>query len=201
MASELDLAVVIPCSKTKRSCPAPLATVAELLHDRAAAHSRLAPWATPARDLYLGRQHRAMVRAVDAFRKARSATSPRTVTEVLPERTRDEQYAWLCERVDPASPLARQVLDAMYNAQFPLPTSAETQPHPDVAVQADFFYERDGVPGVCIFVDGAVHHDPGVAAEDARKREALEDRGFIPFAITGLGGLGERLEQLHKLLS
>lgn len=71
MAFDFDLAVVVPCSKTKRHCPIPLATADELKADRCAAHARLAAFSTAARDLYVGRQHRAMVRAVDGFRSAR----------------------------------------------------------------------------------------------------------------------------------
>jgi hypothetical protein len=53
-----DLAVVIPCSKAKRRLPL-------------AEHSRGRLDAVPARELYLGRQHRAMVCAVDEFRSVR----------------------------------------------------------------------------------------------------------------------------------
>jgi hypothetical protein len=69
---EFDLAVVIPCSKTKRACPLPPATLDELFPDSRLARERLAAFGVPARELYLGRQHREMVRAVDSLRTDRS---------------------------------------------------------------------------------------------------------------------------------
>jgi len=67
---EFDLAIVIPCSKTKRTCPEAPASPDEL-EDLRNPPSRLRPYSLPARNLYLGRQHRALVATVDAFRKRR----------------------------------------------------------------------------------------------------------------------------------
>lgn len=71
MSARPDLTIVIPCSKTKRLCPQPAASAEELTRGRFGYDDRLAPFAVEARELYLGRQHRAMVRAVDTLRTAR----------------------------------------------------------------------------------------------------------------------------------
>ncbi len=100
------------------------------------------------------------------------------------ERDYDAQYAWLCSITDPASPLGRDFLDALYARRLPLPDAAENRPAADVYVQPDFYYEREGVPGICVFVDGSVHKDPEVQSRDTEVRGQLEDRGFRVVAIT-----------------
>jgi hypothetical protein len=71
VTGDAAIAMVIPCSKRKIACSLPGATAQELANDREAVHRRLAPYARPARDLYVGRQHRAMVSAIDSLRFAR----------------------------------------------------------------------------------------------------------------------------------
>ena len=94
------------------------------------------------------------------------------------ERSYEEQYQWLRERIDPASTLEREFLDYLYAHQLRLPDHAQYRPDPEVPAQPDFYYERDGLRGVCVFVDGPTHDAPEQAGLDHRVREALEDRGF-----------------------
>gem|GEM_PF-1613859 len=56
-------------------------------------------------------------------------------------------------------------------------------PCSEVASQPDFYYEGDGVPGACIFVDGSDHLDPARQEKDTAARTALEDRGFRVITI------------------
>lgn len=63
----IDIAVIIPCSKRKIPCPISVASSEELAV-QAASLGRLAPYACAARDLYQGRQHRAMVQTIDTLR-------------------------------------------------------------------------------------------------------------------------------------
>lgn len=93
-------------------------------------------------------------------------------------RDYEEQYRWLRERTDPASPLERQFLDYLYEHKLRLPDHAQYRPEADIAAQPDFYYERDGLPGVCVFVDGPAHDAPHQAAHDQQVRQALEDRGY-----------------------
>ena len=63
--------MVIPCSKRKRESEQPSATSEELQSGRFGYEDRLRSAAVEARELYLGRQHRHMVREVDRLRGAR----------------------------------------------------------------------------------------------------------------------------------
>jgi hypothetical protein len=87
--------------------------------------------------------------------------------------------------VDPASSLETQFLHFLHDHGLRLPDTAQNRPCADVAVQPDFYYERDGRPGVCVFIDGAVHDESEQAAHDRQVREELEDRGYRIVAITG----------------
>ena len=81
------------------------------------------------------------------------------------------------------SSLEQEFLDFLYAGGFRLPDAAQTRPAPDVYVQPDFYYERQGAAGVCVFVDGPDHDQPERASDDRAKREALEDRGILVIAV------------------
>jgi hypothetical protein len=73
--------------------------------------------------------------------------------EALPRttaRSYDEQYGWLLERTDPQSSLERQFLESLFEARLRLPSHAQYRPCQDVPAQPDFYYDRDGLPGVCV---------------------------------------------------
>lgn len=38
--------------------------------------------------------------------------------------------------------------------------------------------KREGIPGVCIFIDGPQHDEPAQTERDRTVREALRDQGF-----------------------
>jgi very-short-patch-repair endonuclease len=117
--------------------------------------------------------------------------------EFAPEPERrgyDEQYAWLLERVDPESSFERAFLDHLHDRQMRLPDRAQNRPSTDVAVQPDFYYERDGVPGICVFIDGPHHDAPKQAEDDRTKRASLEDAGFRVVAIRHDRTIGEQVE-------
>jgi DEAD/DEAH box helicase/Putative DNA-binding domain/Helicase conserved C-terminal domain/Domain of unknown function (DUF1998) len=96
-----------------------------------------------------------------------------------------DRFERLLKMVDPASPLEREFLTFLHEHGLRLPDTAQNRPCADAAVQPDFYYERDGRPGVCVFVDGAVHGEAEQAERDNRAREELDDRGFRVIAITG----------------
>ena len=93
-------------------------------------------------------------------------------------RSREEQYAWLKGIVDPASSLEKEFLDFLYEHGYRLPDTAQNRPDPSVPSQPDFYYERGAAPGVCLFVDGAVHDEAGRKDRDEKARSALEDKGY-----------------------
>ena len=76
------------------------------------------------------------------------------------------------------------MLDHLHANGYRLPDRAQSRPADGVPVQADFFYERERGNGVCVFVDGPVHDDPGVREADRRKSEELGDRGFLVVRIS-----------------
>src|SRR5262249_18304855 len=83
----------------------------------------------------------------------------------------------LCEGVDPASTFEREFLDYLHKNGHRLPDFAQYLPTPEVHVQTDFYYERQGVPGVCIFIDGPLHDSPTQVAHDHEVRSVLENWG------------------------
>jgi hypothetical protein len=94
------------------------------------------------------------------------------------ERSRDEQYRWLNERRDPASSLEGEFLATIYRTGRRLPDRAQYRPESDVYTDADFYYERESVPGVCVFCDGPDHDQPQRKARDESERTKLESRGY-----------------------
>ncbi len=98
-------------------------------------------------------------------------------------RSRDEQFKWLLKRTDPASTFEEEVLKYLYDHGHKLPQRAQYKPSRDVFVQTDFFYERTGMPGVCVFVDGPSHQQSDQSAKDVQVREQLKDSGFGIFAV------------------
>jgi ATP-dependent helicase YprA (DUF1998 family) len=99
------------------------------------------------------------------------------------ERTYDEQYAWLEERRDKNSSLEGQFLSLLHRTKRRLPDRAQYRPHPDVFAEADFYYEREGLPGVCVFCDGPDHGQPERKARDEAERAKLEDLGYRVIVI------------------
>ena len=99
------------------------------------------------------------------------------------ERTREEQYAWLEERRDPNSTLERDFLKLLYDTGRRMPDRAQYRPEQHVYAEADFYYERDGLPGVCVFCDGPDHDQPNRRESDQRERGKLADLGYRVLTI------------------
>ena len=103
-------------------------------------------------------------------------------TEAITQgRTREEQYKWLQVLAD--SSLEKEFLAAVYDGGFNLPDNAQNRPTQQVAVQPDFYYERNNTFGVCVFVDGPSHDTPETIAHDGDVRGQLEDLGFRVIVI------------------
>ncbi len=66
--------------------------------------------------------------------------------------------------------------------------------------QVDYYWEQQGAPGICLFVDGPTHDGPHRRADDRRIREALEDRGFVVETIRYDEPLDRALERLARTL-
>jgi ATP-dependent helicase YprA (DUF1998 family) len=98
-------------------------------------------------------------------------------------RTYEEQYQWLKERRDTASNLEDQFLDELHLARHRLPDLAQHRPEPGVYAEADFFYEREDLKGIAVFVDGPHHDEPTRWEQDSRERRRLEDMGYRVIVI------------------
>jgi Domain of unknown function (DUF1998). len=94
------------------------------------------------------------------------------------ERSRDEQYQWLLERLDVRSSFERDFLRFLYEKGLHLPDGAQRAVLEAGAI-ADFFYE----PNVLVFCDGPAHDEPEQKEQDRRKREELRLLGFRVIAI------------------
>lgn len=99
-------------------------------------------------------------------------------TRVAKGKSYDEQYHWLMERCDPNSTLEIQFLDALYKSRRRLPDRAQFRPEPEVYAEGDFYYERDGLKGVVVFIDGPHHDEPAQHEKDQRERRKLDDLGY-----------------------
>jgi hypothetical protein len=109
------------------------------------------------------------------------------------ERSRDEQYAWLEERRDHNSTLEGDFLKRLYETGRRLPDRAQYRPEQQVYAEADFYYERDGLPGVCVFCDGPDHDQPVRKESDQRERGRLGDLGYRILTIRYDSTIDEQL--------
>ena len=98
------------------------------------------------------------------------------VVETESKDNRDERYRRLLSLTD--SSLESHFLRFLYERGLRLPDAAQNRPAKGVFVQPDFYYERDGRPGVCVFADGPHHRRSARAEKDEEARESLRDLGY-----------------------
>jgi len=98
-------------------------------------------------------------------------------------RSYEDQYEWLLDRRDPSSSLEAKFLKVLLASRRRLPDRAQYRPEPGVYAEADFFYERDTIKGVAVFIDGTPHDEPARQAQDQRERKKLEDLGYRVIVI------------------
>ncbi len=110
-------------------------------------------------------------------------------------RPYDDEYHRLIALIDPASTFERAFLDHLYRNRLRLPDHAQHTPAEGIPIQPDFYYKRNGIPGVCVFVDGPPHQDPRRKRDDLHLREALRDQGFRVIALVADRGLDEQLRE------
>jgi len=124
-----------------------------------------------------------------------------TVVSSTTSRSYDEHYEWLLDRIDPASTLEREFLSLLREKKLRLPDKTQYRPVADIPVQVDFFYERDGSKGICVFVDGPAHDQPEQAGRDRRIRESLSDEGFRVISIRHDRDFDEQLARYRDVFS
>lgn len=99
-------------------------------------------------------------------------------SEIAKGRSYDDQFRWLMEKRDPKSSLEAQFLQQLYATRRRLPDRAQYRPEDEAYCEADFFYERDGLNGVAVFIDGPSHDDPAQKQKDLLERSKLDDLGY-----------------------
>jgi hypothetical protein len=110
-------------------------------------------------------------------------------------RTYEEQYQSLQEKRDPNSSLESEFLSVLYASKHRLPDRAQYRPEEGVFCEADFYYEREGLKGVAVFIDGPHHDEPVRKQKDKEERKKLEDLGYRVIVVR----YGDKLaDQVHR---
>jgi hypothetical protein len=116
-----------------------------------------------------------------------------STTMKMTERSREQQYAWLEERRDQNSHLERDFLKVLHESGRRLPNRAQYRPESGIYAEADFYYDRDGLPGICVFCDGPDHDQPNRKESDQRERGKLGDLGYRVLIIRYDSKIDEQL--------
>ena len=101
----------------------------------------------------------------------------RSVIELATEgRSRGERMDWLLAQTD--SSLERELLRVLYDNGHRLPDAAQYRLTEEVFAQTDFYYNRDGRRGVCVFIDGPSHDSELQRAKDAKSAKNSKTWGL-----------------------
>jgi len=87
------------------------------------------------------------------------------------------------ERRDPNSSLEGELLECLFESKHRLPDRAQFRPEQGVYCEADFYYDRDGLKGIAVFVDGPTHDEPAQKQKDHEQRGRLENLGYRVLVI------------------
>ncbi len=88
--------------------------------------------------------------------------------------TYEEKYAELTKGVHPKSPGEKVLLDYLFENGFKLPNYTNFNLE-KFYIQPDFVYSNENA---LVFVDGGIHKNGAIKADDDKKRKALELAGF-----------------------
>lgn len=89
--------------------------------------------------------------------------------------------------------LQGEFLSLLYRTKRRLPERAQYRPHADVYAEAHFYYEREALPGVCVFCDGPDHDQPERKSRDKSERARLGDLGYRVIVIRYDQALDEQI--------
>jgi hypothetical protein len=110
-------------------------------------------------------------------------------------RSYEEQYQWLTENLDPKSSLEGEFLKQLYQSMRRLPDRSQYRPEDSVYCEADFYYERDGLKGIAVFVDGPSHEEPTQKQKDAVERAKLDNLGYRVLVLRYNRPMAEQIAQ------
>ena len=97
------------------------------------------------------------------------------------------------------SELEKKFLDALVNADLPLPDEAQA-PVPDVHTEADFLYSRARSP-IYVYIDGEPHDKEENRKRDERIRLQLAIKGYSVFVLRFDDDWNSRIAELRTLLN
>jgi len=97
------------------------------------------------------------------------------------------------ETRDPESSLEAEFLQQLYESKRRLPDRAQYRPEEGIYCEADFYYERDGLRGVAVFIDGPTHDEPTQKHKDAEQRSRLDDLGYRVLVIRYDRSMGDQI--------
>ncbi len=109
----------------------------------------------------------------------------------------DEQYAALEAARDHNSSTECEFLKYLHDRHLRLPDKAQPMFPDEYYVQPDFMYGDR----IVVFCDGTPHDQPEVQADDAQKREVLEDAGFVVLAWHYATPLSEFIAQYPDIFT
>ena len=87
------------------------------------------------------------------------------------------------EKHDPTSSLEAEFLKQLFESKRRLPDRAQYRPEQGVYCETDFYYDRDGLRGVAVFVDGPTHDEPAQKQKDDEQRARLDNLGYRVLVI------------------
>ena len=87
------------------------------------------------------------------------------------------------EKHDPTSSLEAEFLKQLFESKRRLPDRAQYRPEQGVYCETDFYYDRDGLRGVAVFVDGPTHDEPDQKQKDDEQRTRLDNLGYRVLVI------------------
>src|SRR5207253_10587559 len=94
-----------------------------------------------------------------------------------------EQFIWLEQTHNPNSSMESEFLKVLYRTRRHLPERAQFRPESGIYAEADFYYERDGMKGIAVYIDGPTHDEPVQRQRDDAERGKLDDLGHRVIVI------------------
>lgn len=110
---------------------------------------------------------------------------------------RYQELVQLCE-----SSFEKEILDAIWDAQLPLPTHAQNiiSEGDEPIAKPDFAYLLGG-RRILIFVDGPDHDKESIKQDDKRKRDRLDLMGYSVFVVRHDDAIEQKIEELKTLIT
>ena len=120
----------------------------------------------------------------------------RTQVTITPRDTSDDWDA-VINTFD--SKTEQHMVEQLKAAHLPAPSEAHKGlPADNPVINADLFWHGDGL-NVAVLLDGSVHDDPTVAAQDENKRRKLKDLGYTVVVIRH-DDMDDGIDKLRKRL-